>query len=49
MAQPDQPELYAIGGRVDYTVITAGGVTTQCLLEWPDKIGEKIAPARGAT
>ncbi|WP_025199116.1 hypothetical protein [Brucella sp. BO2] len=46
VALPDQPDMYAIGGHVDHTVIRADGIVSERILEWPDKIGEKIDPAR---
>ncbi len=44
LAHPDQPELYAIGGHVYHAVIGRDGAQVHRLLQWLDKIGEKIIP-----
>lgn len=44
---PARPHLeagYYVGGHVDYTVVSAGGVTVERVHEWPDVVGEKIRP-----
>lgn len=43
--KPGLPEVYGIGGHIDWTVITADGCATERIHEWPDVIGEKIEPA----
>lgn len=44
LGHQDKPELYMVGGKVDHTIVTANGVTTACLHEWPDKVGQPIMP-----
>jgi len=36
--------VYAVGGHVLETVVTAEGVASQTIHTWPDEIGEQIAP-----
>lgn len=45
-AAPGRPEVYAIGGHLDWTVVAANGAETMRIWEWPDVIGEPIDPAR---
>jgi hypothetical protein len=35
-----------IGGHVDLTLITAAGLTVECIHDWRDTIGERIDPFR---
>lgn len=39
-----QPQVFGIGGHVDHTVLAADSVTVTRILQWPDTIGELIAP-----
>lgn len=48
IAAPNQPDIYAIGGHVDHTVIRADSIVSERILEWPDTVGEKITPTRSA-
>jgi hypothetical protein len=41
-------DWFAIGGGLDFTIINKDGVRTETVLEWPDKVGEKIQPERKA-
>jgi len=43
---PHLPEIYGIGGHVDFTTVSAAGCTIERLCEWPDPVGEKIDPFR---
>lgn len=46
---PSDPEMepgFYIGGHIDWTVVSADGVTVERVREWPDRIGEKIDPER---
>lgn len=43
-AKPENPPLFGIGGFVDHTIITAGGVTVNRLHTWEDEIGKPIDP-----
>jgi hypothetical protein len=31
-----------VGGHIDYTVVSATGVTTRRIHSWPDRIGEPV-------
>ncbi len=42
VAHPDKPMLFAVGGHVDLTVVSALGVETTRLRTWEDEIGRKI-------
>lgn len=42
--KPGNPPLYGIGGFIEHTVVTAAGVTTTKIKEWPDEIGKPIDP-----
>lgn len=42
--KPGNPPLYGIGGFIEHTVVTASGVTTTKIKEWPDEIGKPIDP-----
>jgi hypothetical protein len=42
--KPENPPLYGIGGFIEHTVVTAAGVTTTKIKEWPDEIGKAIDP-----
>ncbi|WCK22958.1 hypothetical protein [Agrobacterium pusense] len=42
--KPENPPLYGIGGFIEHTVVTAAGVTTTKIKEWPDEIGKPIDP-----
>lgn len=44
--RPDLPDLYGIGGHLDWTVVAANGAETMRIWEWPDVIGEPIDPER---
>lgn len=44
--RPDLPDLYGIGGHIDWTVVAANGAETMRIWEWPDVIGEPIDPKR---
>lgn len=44
--KPLLPDLYGIGGLVDFTTVSVAGAETVRLHEWPDVIGEKIDPFR---
>lgn len=44
--RPDLPDLYGIGGHIDWTVVAANGAETVRIWEWPDVIGEPIDPKR---
>lgn len=37
-------QFWGIGGFVEHTVIKADGNTTKRILEWPDKVGDKLTP-----
>lgn len=43
-AAPGRPEVYAIGGHLDWTVVASTGAETLRIWEWPDVVGEKIRP-----
>lgn len=43
---PEQPHMFGIGGQADLTTIAPDGVKVETLRRWPDRIGEKITPAR---
>lgn len=47
-AKLDLPEIYGIGGHVDFTTVAVTGCTIERLHEWPDSVGEKINPFREA-
>lgn len=40
--------VYAVGGHVLETIVTAEGVSQRVVETWPDKIGERIDPLRPA-
>lgn len=42
--KPENPPLYGIGGFIEHTVVSAAGVTTTKIKEWPDEIGKPIDP-----
>lgn len=43
-SKPDAPEIYGIGGHVDFTLVSALGCTTETIHTWPDEVGKKIDP-----
>lgn len=38
--------MLVVGCHVDFTTVSAGGVVTERIHEWPDRIGEKIVLAK---
>ena len=41
---PNTDRQHLIGGILDMTVVTSGGVSISRLHQWPDQVGEKIDP-----
>lgn len=39
-----EDQYWAVGGHVDHTIVRAEGISTERILEWPDKVGEKVDP-----
>ena len=48
-AKPFEGGHYGVGGFVELTSVTVDGVTKETLLQWNDKIGHRINPARSGT
>lgn len=45
VTHPDKPMLYAVGGHVDHTVVSADGCTVTRIKEWPQDVpGQEIEP-----
>jgi hypothetical protein len=42
VSRPDLPEVYGIGGHIDWTVVIPGGTATVRVHRWPDVVGERI-------
>ncbi|MBX4967188.1 hypothetical protein [Rhizobium binae] len=47
-AYPDAEPIYSIGGHLDLTVVRGDGYERRRLVTWPDAVGAKIDPSRGA-
>lgn len=44
IGRDDLAAVYAIGGFIQATSVSAEGISTRILRRWPDRIGERISP-----